>query len=263
MSIRVLIADDQPLARERIAALLADEPGIRVVATAATGIEAVDAVETRAPDLVFLDMQMPELDGLGVVEAIGPDRMPAIIFVTAYDRYALKAFDLHAIDYLLKPFGRPRFQQALARARERIEARRTGELAERLVALIDNLRPPPRDSASASAGAPYRFVVRAGGRMAFVETAEIDWIQAEGNYVRLHVGSSAYLVRDTMGSIATRLGSDDFFRIHRSAIVRLDRIRELKLGAGGDYEVILRDGRQLPLSRLHRDALEERLARGS
>jgi two-component system LytT family response regulator len=262
MSIRVLIVDDQPLARERIAALLVDEPGIRVVATAATGLEAVDAVETRAPNLVFLDMQMPELDGLGVVEAVGADRMPAIIFVTAYDRYALKAFDLHAIDYLLKPFSRPRFQQALARARERIEGRRTSELTERLVALIDDLRPASRDPGIASACGPHRFVVRANGRMAFVEPAEIDWIEAEGNYVRLHVAASTYLVRDTMGAVANRLGDEEFYRIHRSAIVRIDRIRELKLGSGGDYDVILRDGRQLPLSRLQRDALAQRLAGG-
>ena len=259
----MLVADDQPLARERIVALLADEPDIRVVATAASGLEAVEALEARAPDLVFLDMQMPELDGLGVIEAVGPDRMPATIFVTAYDRYALQAFDLHAIDYLLKPFGRPRFQQALARARERIEGRRTGALAERLIALIDSLRPSPRVTGPSSGTAAARFVVRVGGRMAFVEPTEIDWVEAEGNYVRLHVGPAAYLVRDTMAAVFHRLGSAEFFRAHRSAIVRIDRIRELKLGAGGDYDVILADGRHVPLSRLHRDALQARLARGS
>jgi two-component system LytT family response regulator len=261
MSIRVLIADDQPLARERLAALLADEPDVRVIASAASGLEAVEAVETRTPDLVFLDMQMPELDGLGVIEAVGPERMPPTIFVTAYDRYALKAFELHAIDYLLKPFGRLRFQQALARARERIDGRRAGVLADRLMALIDTLRPSQADR-PATTRSSARFVVRAGGRMVFVEPAQIDWIEAEGNYVRLHVGPAAYLVRDTMSAVLERLGASHFFRVHRSAIVQIDRIRELRLASGGDYDVVLHDGREIPLSRLYKDALQERLARG-
>jgi two-component system, LytTR family, response regulator len=255
MMIRVLVVDDQPIARERIVSLLADESDIEVVATAGSGPEAVDAVQRLKPDLVFLDMQMPELDGFGVIETIGADRMPPTVFVTAYDQYSIRAFEVHALDYLLKPFGRIRFQKALARARLQLDRNRSGELAERLLALVDQLRGP-----DAGKRAVERVMVRAGGRVAFVDVDHIDWVEAEGNYARLHVGQDTYLQRETMVSLLARLGEDDFFRIHRSRIVNVSRIRELKLAAGGDYDVILRTGVRLGLSRLYKDALQARLA---
>lgn len=251
MTIRALVVDDQPLARERIVALLSPEADVQVVGVAASGVEAVNAVQALNPDLVFLDMQMPELDGFGVIEAIGPKQMPLTVFVTAYDEYAVRAFEVHALDYLLKPFGRTRFQQALQRAREHLARERNTALAARLSALVDELRTP-------GAIGP-RLLVRTGGRVRFVELDQIDWVEAEGNYVRIHVGDERHLLRETMAGMVSKLG-DQFFRIHRSRIVNIARIKELRLAAGGDYDVTLTDGRRLGLSRLYKDALQERLA---
>lgn len=255
MEIRALVVDDQPVARERVISLLATEPDVEVVGTAASGIEAVDAVKRLSPDLVFLDLQMPELDGLGVVETIGPERMPLTIFVTAYDRYAIRAFEVHALDYLLKPFGRGRLQQAVARARQQLEQNRAGVLAERLAAMFDELKAPARQGP--------RLIMRDGGRVTFVEIDRIDWVEAEGNYVRLHAGAQSHLIRETMANLLGQLGEQRFFRIHRSRIVNIDRIKELRLASGGDYDVILSDGTRLALSRLYKDALQEKLARRS
>jgi two-component system, LytTR family, response regulator len=252
MKIRALVVDDQPMARERVLSLLAAEEGIEVVGTAASGREAVDAVRRLTPDLVFLDLQMPELDGFGVVEAIGVDRMPLTIFVTAYDVHAVRAFEVHALDYLLKPFGRGRLQQAVARAREHLERNRVGAIAERLTAAFDALQTPRRQGP--------RLVIRANGRVKFIEVTQIDWVEAEGNYVRLHAGADCHLVRETMANLLPKLGETQFFRIHRSRIVNIDRIKELRLASGGDYDVLLRDGSRLPLSRLYKDALQERLS---
>ncbi len=215
----------------------------------------MDAVRRLHPDLVFLDLQMPECDGFGVIEAISPERMPATIFVTAYDEYAIRAFEVHALDYLLKPFGRTRFQKALARARVQLERERAGSLATQLVALVDQIRTPVRATGQ-------RVMVRAGGRVAFLDTAQIDWVEAEGNYVRLHAGTDSYLIRETMANLFTQLDEERFFRIHRSRIVNLGRIKELRLAAGGDYDVLLKNGERLGLSRLYKDALQERLAKG-
>jgi two-component system, LytTR family, response regulator len=243
------------MARERILALLSDEADVEVVGTAASGPETVVAIEALSPDLVFLDIQMPDLDGIGVVEAIGPDRMPPTIFVTAYDEYAIQAFEVHALDYLLKPFGRGRFQQALTRVRQHLQRDQADAIASRLVALVNELRTPSNRATSVD-----RLVVKAGGRVVFLDLDRIDWIEAEGNYVRLHAGSESYLQRDTMTNVMARL-DDRFFRIHRSRIVRVDLIKELRLAAGGDYDVILTNGLRLGLSRLYKDALQERLAR--
>ncbi len=248
--IRTLIADDQPMARERLAALLNEEPDVQVVAACASGTEAVSAIQRHQPDLVFLDMQMPELDGLGVIAAVGPERMPSVVFVTAYDEFALRAFDVHALDYLLKPFGRQRFQKALDRARGHLSRERAGDLAKRLVALVDDVRPAPRAE---------RIMVRSGARVVFVETRQIDWVEAEGNYVRLHVGSESHLIRDTMNAVEARLGGVSFVRIHRSRIVNIDRVSEMRLVYNGEYEVVLRSGRALGVSRMYRDKLQERL----
>jgi two-component system, LytTR family, response regulator len=249
--IRTLIADDQPMARERLTALLNEEPDVELVAACASGAEAVSAIEQHRPDLVFLDMQMPELDGLGVIAAVGPERMPSVVFVTAYDEFALRAFDVHALDYLLKPFGRQRFQQALDRARIHLSRERAGDLARRLVALVEDVRPAPRRQ--------QRLMVRSGARTVFLEVRQVDWVEAEGNYVRLHVGEESHLIRDTMHAVEGRLGPDHFVRIHRSRIANIERVRELRVAPNGEYEVVLRSGRALRVSRLHRDKVQQRL----
>lgn len=239
----------------RLLALLSEERDVEIVATVGSGPEAVDALRQSAPDLIFLDVQMPGMDGIAVVEAVGPDCMPATIFVTAYDEYAVQAFEVHAVDYLLKPFGRTRLQKALARVRTRLEGDRAGAVAARLLALVDELR--------AAAPSGERLIVRSGGRVSFVDVERIDWVEAEGNYVRIHAAGESHLVRETMARVQAKLDADRFFRIHRSRLVNVSRIRELRLGAGGDYDVVLQDGRHLGLSRLYKDALQERLVKGT
>jgi two-component system LytT family response regulator len=219
-----------------------------------SGSEAVDAVRRLSPDLVFLDIQMPEMDGITVVEAIGTDRMPPTVFVTAYDEFAVQAFEVHAVDYLLKPFGRARLQKALTRVRGQLERTHASALADRLMSVIDELRKPTL--------AGERLIIRTGGRVTFVNVEQIDWIEAEGNYARIHAASESHLVRETMVSLQARLGESQFFRIHRSRIVNVARIKELTLRGGGDYEVVLTNGLTLGLSRLYKDALQQRLAKG-
>lgn len=252
MIIRVLVADDQPMARERLVSLLAAEPGVQVAATAASGPEAVASIRLAAPDLVFLDLQMPGMDGFKVIEAIGVDRMPPTVFVTAYDEYAVRAFEVQAIDYLLKPFGRERFQSALARARKQLERDRQGELAQRLTELLKSGR---SDSGN------DRLLVKAGGRVSFIDIDSIDWVEAEGNYVRIHAGPQVHLMRETMNSLIARIGERQFFRIHRSRIVNIARVKELTIAGGGDYHVLLLDGTRLGLSRMYRDTLQAQLGR--
>ena len=252
MIIRVLVADDQPMARERLVSLLAAEPGVQVAATASTGPEAVESIRRAAPDLVFLDLQMPGMDGFKVIEAVGVDRMPPTVFVTAYDEYAVRAFEVQAIDYLLKPFGRQRFQSALARARKYLERDRQGELAQRLTELLRTGRSEPANE---------RLLVKSGGRVSFVDIDSIDWVEAEGNYVRIHAGSQVHLMRETMNGFSARIGERRFFRIHRSRIVNVARVKELLIAGGGDYQVLLWDGTRLGLSRLYRDALQAQLGR--
>jgi two-component system, LytTR family, response regulator len=250
--IRVLVADDQPMARERLVSLLTAEPDIEIAATAASGPETVESIRQAAPDLVFLDLQMPGMDGFKVIEEVGVDRMPPTVFVTAYDEYAVRAFEVQALDYLLKPFGRHRFQSALARARKHLERDRQGDLAQRLGELLRSGR---------SSSASERLLIKAAGRVSFVDIDAIDWVEAEGNYVRIHSGAQVHLLRDTMNGLIARIGERDFFRIHRSRIVNISRVKELIIAGGGDYQVVLWDGTQLGLSRLYRDALEEQLRR--
>lgn len=249
--IRVLVADDQPMARERLVSLLAAEPGVEVTATAASGPETVEVIRQSSPDLVFLDLQMPGMDGFKVIETIGVDRMPPTVFVTAYDEYAVRAFEVQAIDYLLKPFGRQRFQSALARARKHLERDRQGELAQRLSELLRTGRLETTE----------RLLVKAGGRVSFVDIDSIDWVEAEGNYVRIHAGPQVHLMRETMNSLIARIGERQFSRIHRSRIVNIARVKELIIAGGGDYQVLLWDGTRLGLSRLYRDALQAQLSR--
>ena len=252
--IRTMVVDDEPVARERIVGLLQQEKDIELVGECADGQQAINAIQAQHPDLVFLDVQMPACDGFGVIESVGADRMPAVVFVTAYDEYALKAFEVHAIDYLLKPFGRDRFAQTLQHAREHLERRRAGDLGKRLMALVQDIKPEPQRL--------DRLVVKSGGRVFFLRTQEIDWIEAAGNYVRLHLGEDSHLFRETMNNMEGRLDAQRFVRIHRSRIVNADRIKEMQPWFNGEYVVVLQNGTRLTLSRGYRERLQERLGKG-
>jgi len=256
--IRTLIVDDEPLARERLRTLLNDRPGITIIGECATGAEALETIRSERPELVLLDVQMPELDGFEVLDALAPEDWPAVIFVTAYDRYALRAFDVNAIDYLLKPFDRARFERALGRAeselRERSGIPGMPGINDRLVALIEGLRRERQR--------PQRLVVRTGGRIFFVNVAEVDWIEAAGNYVNVHVGQTTHLLRDTMKHLEAQLVGARFARLHRSAMVNVDRIRELRQDADGNWEVILLDGSRLSVGRDADNRLREALNGG-
>ena len=251
--IRTMVVDDEPVARERMVGLLQQEKDIELVGEYADGQQAISAIQAQHPDLVFLDVQMPACDGFGVIEQVGPDRMPAVVFVTAYDEYALKAFEVHAIDYLLKPYGRDRFQQTLQHAREHLERRRAGDLGRRLLALVQDIKPEPTKL--------DRLVVKSGGRVFFLRTDEIDWIEAAGNYVRLHLSEDSHLFRETMNNMEARLDTRRFVRIHRSRIVNTDRIKELQPWFNGEYVVVLQNGTRLTLSRGYREKLQERLGK--
>ena len=251
--IRAIIVDDEPLGRERIRTLLADDSDIEIVGESADGRKAVSSIAKLNPDLLFLDVQMPEMDGFEVLESIAGAEMPVVIFVTAYDKYAVKAFQVHALDYLLKSFDRDRFTEAVRRAKTEIAKGREHHLDERLASLLEDLQERrPR---------PERLVVRSGGRILFLRVEEIDWIEAADNYVSLHVGRESHLLRGTMASIEERLDPRKFLRIHRSTIVNLDRVAELSPLFHGDYEVRLRDGAKLTLSRGYREKLQEPLGR--
>lgn len=245
--ISTLIVDDEPLGRERIRALLSADAEIEVIGECADGRRAIAAIEDGKPDLVFLDVQMPEVDGFGVLDAIYSERMPAIIFVTAYDRYAVKAFEVHALDYLLKSFDRERFHAALQRAKEEIRRSKGGALNERLAGLLEDLQ--------ARKDRPTRLAIKSAGRIVFLRVEEIDWVEAADNYVRVHSGREAHLIRETLHSLEQRLDPAKFLRIHRSSLVNLDRIRELQPIFHGDYVVKLTDGTELTLSRNYRERL--------
>ena len=249
MPIRTLIVDDEPLARDRIKRFLRDEDDILVIGESGNGTAAIDAIKTHVPDLVFLDIQMPEKNGFEVIKSLGAQRLPTIIFVTAYDQYALQAFDVHALDYLLKPFNRERIRRAVARARQHLEHKKLGNLDERLNSLIADLRAEKKYL--------ERLVVKSVGRVFFLKTDEIDWIEAAGNYVKLHVGRDSHMIRETMNGIEAKLDPDKFLRIHRSTVVNIDRIKELHPMFSGDYAVILRNGTELALSRNYRDRFNE------
>jgi two-component system, LytTR family, response regulator len=247
MSIRALIVDDESLARERIRMLLEGEPEIEIVSESANGTEALRDVQRLAPDLVFLDVQMPELTGFEVLDRVDPARMPVIIFVTAYDQYALKAFEVCALDYLLKPFDRERFGRALSKARAELDRRRSGEVNERVLKLLSELGQTKKYL--------EKLMIRDGGRVFFLRADEIDWIEAAGNYVRLHAGKEEYLYRETMTKLEGQLNPERFARIHRSAIVNTERIKELQPWFRGDYVIVLRDNQKLTLSRTYRGRL--------
>lgn len=257
--LRVAIVDDEPLARQRVRDLLEQQENLTIAGEAATGDDAVQLIIDERPDLVFLDVQMPGKSGLEVAAELGPERMPATIFVTAFDRYALDAFEIAAVDYLLKPFDDERFEQALARARGRIELAEVRDLADRLVSVLQS------DGTSAAA-APQndpeyldRIAVDMRGQTRVIPVGKIDYITASGPYAELHIGEGVFAVRERMQSLEERLDPKLFARIHRSAIVRLDLVDTLLRASGGDYAVRLRNGVELSVSRGRREELERRL----
>lgn len=249
--IRTLIVDDEALARGKLRQFLADETDVEIVGEAGDGAAAVEAILAHAPDLVFLDVQMPELDGFGVLAQVGDRSPPGVVFVTAHDDFALKAFEVHAIDYLLKPYDRQRFETALARARELLQARtpagdpQTSAIAG-LLSDVAQQRPPTG-----------RIAVKSDGRIVLLKVAEIDWIEAADNYAVLHVGKDSHVVRETMNSLEGRLDPEQFLRINRSTIVSIDRIRDLEPLFHGEYSVRLNNGTRLTCSRSYKDRLRQ------
>jgi two-component system LytT family response regulator len=260
--VRVVVVDDEPLARRRVLRLLKEQDDeVEVVAVCATGMQAVEAIRESRPDLVFLDVQMPEMDGFEVLERLGAE-LPPVIFVTAFDQYALRAFEVHALDYLLKPFDGERFRQAFRRGRGQLERRANGHV-HRLSALLEQLAAERRSlEEKLTAGRPQHMewvMVRARGKIEFLRTAEVDWIEAEGNYVRLHAAKRGFLIREKISTLEERLDPDRFIRVHRSTIVNLDRVTELRPLPSGDCIILLRDGVELKLSRGYRQKLAERV----
>ena len=246
----MVIVDDEPLARSRLRGLLKRDDEIEIVAECIDGYEATSVIQAQKPDLVFLDIQMPEKDGFRVIEEIGIEQMPIIIFVTAYDQHALRAFQVHALDYLLKPFDEKRFAETLQRAKNHIRNARSrvaDDLHQRLLSMMEQWR----------RRALYleRIMIKAGGRLSFLRTAELDWMKAEGNYVRLHVGSASYLLRETVNNLEAQLDPEKFLRIHRSTIVNIERVKEIQQMFHGEYRVVLVDGTQLKLGRNYRGKL--------
>ena len=256
--IRALIVDDEPLARSGIRLLLRRHTDVEVVGECGNGYEAVESIQELRPDLVFLDVQMPGLDGFGVVEALGPAAMPAIIFVTAYDQYALRAFRVHAVDYLLKPVEKKSFEEALARARTRLGGSVGEVVRSQLAELMDAYRKSRGDEvhlASPQGRYLQRLQVKENGRVLFLKMETIDWFEAADNYVEVHAGSRKYLVRGTMNELEQRLDPQMFARIHRRTIVNLERVKHVAPFFKGDYMVTLADGRELKLSRGYRDRI--------
>ena len=263
--ITTLIVDDEPLARRNIRLLLKDDREIEIVGEAANGREALALIKEHSPDLIFLDIQMPELDGFGVLESIEAERLPAIVFVTAFDQYALKAFEFHALDYLLKPFDDARFEKALRQAKLQLSQRELKDLSQRLVALLD-----AHGRREGNTGEPIpqpqylsRLLIKSKGRVFFLKTDEIDYVQAEDYYVKLHVGRKGHLLRETMNEMEAKLDPATFLRIHRSTIVNIERIRELQQHFNGEYIVVLHDGSEHKLSRSRREQLQTLLKSGS
>jgi two-component system, LytTR family, response regulator len=251
MTWRVVLADDEPPARDTLRLLLAGAPDFTIVAECAHGEEAIEAVRRESPDVLFLDVQMPGQDGFDVLRRLGTTSVPALVFVTAYDRYALRAFEEHALDYLLKPFSDERFADVLQRVRERLREKRQAETGRKLAALLDS--PAPRVG-------PQQLIVRDGGRTLVIPYDEIVWIEAEDYYVRIHARQKRTLARIPLKSLADEL-DDRFVRVHRSAIVNVACVREMEPLASGDQRLLLSDGTELRVSRTYRPALEERLGR--
>jgi len=260
---KILIADDEPNARELLRRIVERDGECMVVGEAASGDAAVEAIDREEPDIVLLDVQMPGMDGFDVVARVGPEDMPVVIFVTAFDDFALRAFEVHALDYVLKPFDDDRLVASLARAKAAVAQRRIGELAQRMAGLLNTRNAPNADAINVEAGgsdAPLeRIVVKTGDRVHIVPVERIDWIEATGNYAKLHVGKETYTLRISMQDLESRLNARRFARIHRSTLVNIDRVRELQEYFRGEYIVVLNDGTKLKLSRARRGRLEQLL----
>jgi two-component system LytT family response regulator len=248
MPFTILVVDDEPLAREGLRMLLAADPDIAAIREARDGREAIAAIREAPPDLVFLDVQMPEVDGFAVVREVGADRMPAVVFVTAHDRYAIQAFEINAIDYLLKPVTSERFGQALARAKTRLLARPADEASRQILSLLETMAAPRRPL--------KRLAVRSAGKTVFVDVADIDWIEAAENYVQIHAGRASHLLHVPMNTMEKSLDTETFQRIHRSLIVNVTRIKELQPAMHGEYVVTLQDGVRLQSGRAYNDRLK-------
>ena len=251
-TIRAVIVDDEELGRERIQSLLAEHPDVEIAGVCSDGREAVETIEQTRPDLVFLDVQMPGMNGFEVVENLQTDPLPAIIFVTAHDGHALRAFEIHALDFLLKPFDQTRFDKALEHARAQIGSANNPALDTHLLSLIAEMRSEKKY--------PERLIVKSSGRVFFVRTEDIDWVEASGNYVKIHTKSEAHLLRESMKNMEGKLDPKTFVRIHRSTIVNIDRIKELEPWFHGEYIVIMRDGTRLTASRVFSDRLSALIA---
>jgi two-component system LytT family response regulator len=248
--IRTLIVDDEELARDRLRSLLSREPRIEIIGEAGDGSTAVNTIEKEKPDLVFLDVQMPELNGFEVLAALDEDTRPNVVFCTAHDKFALKAFDVHAVDYLLKPFDRERFQTALERAMAKVELQKRGQKDASVSAVLKEVKP---------AAPVERLLVKSEGRVLLIKVEDIDYIEAADNYVNLRIGKESHMMRETMSSMEGRLPPDRFMRISRSSIVNVERIQELQPMFHGEYVVLLKTGAKLTLSRTYRDKLDRLL----
>jgi two-component system LytT family response regulator len=248
--ITALIVDDEPLARKFIRRLLENHPSVEIVGECGNGKEAAERIRQEKPDLVFLDVQMPEMDGFTMLETLRAERLPQIVFVTAYEHYAIRAFEIHALDYLLKPFDQQRFDKAMSRVNEKFADREQSRSEQKqIAALLENVR----------GKTPFleRLVVKTGGRIIFLKTSEIVWIQAEDKYAHLHAGNKSHLVRQTLGALEAQLDPRKFVRIHRSAIVNVERIQELQPMFAGEHTVVLENGTRLTLSRSYKNKLFE------
>jgi two-component system, LytTR family, response regulator len=255
--IRTIIADDEHLARKKLRVLLDSEPGVQVVAECQDGQQAVSAIQTHRPDLLLIDIRMPDIDGFQVLKQIAPDEMPVVVFTTAYDQFAIRAFEAHALDYLLKPFDRERLHHAVERARAELLKVHDRDLTGRILDLLAKNIEPKIESKQVD----DRMVIRAGGKVVFLDVKEIDWIEAAANYVKLNVGKDSYLLREGIGSISERLDPDRFVRIHRSVIVNVRKIKELQPCESGEYIAVLRNGKELSCSRGYRTQLQRLIGR--
>jgi two-component system, LytTR family, response regulator len=251
--IRALIADDEALARKFLRRMLKDDHDVEIVGECSNGREAVTMIRKQNPDLVFLDVQMPEMDGFAVLEAIGTERLPEIIFATAYEQYAIRAFELHALDYLLKPFDQGRFKDAIKHAKERFRSERRNEGRMQISALLESIKNKPQYL--------NRLMIKAAGRITFLSIDEINWIEADDKYVHLHTDKITPMVRQTLSAMETQLDPKIFRRVHRSAIVNVGRIKELQPLFSGEHSILLEDGTKLTLSRNYKDKLFEFLGK--
>jgi two-component system LytT family response regulator len=252
LAVRTIIADDEHLARKKLRLLLGSEPGVQVIAECQDGQQTIEAIKAHKPDLLLIDVRMPDLDGFQVLRKIDPDEMPVVVFTTAYDQFAIRAFEAHALDYLLKPFDGERLHHAIERARAELLKSHDRDLTSRILDVLAK----NTEAKVESRRTDDRMVIRAGGKVVFVDVKEIDWIEAAANYVKVNVGKDSYLLREGIGSITERLDPDRFVRIHRSAIVNVRKIKELQPCESGEYIAVLKNGKELSCSRGYRAELQ-------